>query len=67
MSWQYYILLYTAIYDYCTVPSKQSITFTQKGGANLQGGDLYRKLRTYLTEHCQQIREVSNNMPKEGT
>lgn len=59
MSYQYYILLYTSIYDYCTVPSRGGITFNQKGGASLQGADLYKKLNMYLTEHCKQMREVS--------
>lgn len=59
MSYQYYILLYTAIYDYCTVPSRGGISFNQKGGASLQGADLYKKLNQFLTEHCKQMRDVS--------
>jgi cullin 1 len=59
MSYQYYIILYTTIYDYCTVPSRGGVAFTPKGGASLQGADLYKKLNAYLADHCRQMREVS--------
>jgi cullin 1 len=58
MSYSYYILLYTSIYDFCTSPSRPPVAFTSKGGASLQGGDLYRKLRSFLNQHCQQVRKV---------
>ncbi|RSH81909.1 uncharacterized protein EHS24_008106 [Apiotrichum porosum] len=62
MSYQYYILLYTAIYDYCTVPSRGGISFNQKGGASLQGADLYKKLNQFLTEHCKQMRDEGEKL-----
>jgi len=58
MSYSYYILLYTAIYDFCTSSPKPSNQFG-RGGAALQGADLYRSLHQYLSGHCKEMREVS--------
>lgn len=58
MSYQYYIMLYTAIYDYCTATKSGSPSFAHKGGASLQGADLYSKLNHFLGEHCNRMREV---------
>jgi cullin 1 len=60
MSYSYYILLYTAIYDFCTQNRPSVGSFgSGRGGASLQGADLYRSLHTYLSEHCKEMREVS--------
>jgi hypothetical protein len=60
MSYSYYILLYTAIYDFCTQnrPTVGAFGGGGRGGASLQGADLYRSLHQYLSEHCRQLREV---------
>ena len=62
MSYSYYILLYTAIYDFCTQnrPSMGSFGGAARGGANLQGADLYRSLHSYLSDHCREMREVGH-------
>jgi cullin 1 len=57
MSYSYYILLYTAIYDFCTSSPKPQGQFG-RGGAALQGAELYRSLHQYLSEHCKDMREV---------
>lgn len=60
MSYSYYILLYTAIYDFCTANRASLGGFgSGRGGASLQGADLYRSLHGYLSEHCRTMREVS--------
>jgi cullin 1 len=57
MSYSYYILLYTSIYDFCTYTARaQQVGRTS--GAALQGADLYRSLHSYLSEHCKSMREV---------
>jgi cullin 1 len=60
MTYSYYILLYTTIYDYCTQNRPQVTTFGagMRGGASLQGADLYRSLNTYLSDHARQLKEV---------
>jgi len=60
MSYSYYILLYTAIYDFCTQNRPTMGSFGQggRGGASLQGADLYRSLHQYLSDHCRGLREV---------
>lgn len=62
MSYQYYILLYTTIYDYCTDTKSTSTSFQAKGGASLQGADLYSKLNTFLGEHCNNMREEGERL-----
>ncbi|BEJ10695.1 hypothetical protein CspHIS471_0101170 [Cutaneotrichosporon sp. HIS471] len=62
MSYQYYIILYTTIYDYCTVSSRGGVAFTPKGGASLQGADLYKKLNAFLADHCRQMREEGERL-----
>ncbi|BEI85603.1 hypothetical protein CcaverHIS002_0510040 [Cutaneotrichosporon cavernicola] len=62
MSYQYYIILYTTIYDYCTVSSRGGVSLTAKGGASLQGADLYKKLNAFLTDHCRQMREEGERL-----
>lgn len=61
MSYSYYIVLYTVIYDYCTQSRPNQFAFSSgvKGGANLQGADLYRSLTSYFTDHCRALRKVS--------
>ena len=61
MTYSYYILLYTAIYDFCTQNKPHVTTFGAgaRGGASLQGAELYRSLHTFLSEHCKSLREVS--------
>lgn len=60
MSYSYYIILYTAIYNYCTQPGKTGLpSFSpQRGGASLQGADLHRSLHNWLSAHCKSMREV---------
>lgn len=60
MSYSYYILLYTAIYNYCTQPGKTGLTSfsPRRGGASLQGADLHRSLHNWLSVHCKSMREV---------
>lgn len=61
MTYNYYILLYTVIYDFCTTPARPTGTLgASRGGAQLQGADLYRSLHQYLSEHCKALREVSS-------
>lgn len=64
MSYSYYILLYTAIYDFCTQNRPHVTTFGAgaRGGASLQGADLYRSLHGYLADHCKALREVSKTL-----
>ncbi|KAL1405840.1 ubiquitin ligase (cullin) of SCF [Vanrija albida] len=63
MTYQYYMLLYTTIYDYCTVPSRGgSLSAQHKGGASLQGADLYKKLNHFLAEHCKSMREEGEKL-----
>ncbi|WWD18765.1 hypothetical protein CI109_103220 [Kwoniella shandongensis] len=64
MSYSYYILLYTAIYDFCTQPGKPSMNAFSptRGGASLQGADLYRSLHTWLSDHCKDLREESSKL-----
>lgn len=62
MSYQYYILLYTSIYDYCTNSARGGHSLPQMprgAGASLQGAELYKKLSQFLAEHCKAMREVS--------
>jgi cullin 1 len=61
MSYSYYILLYTAIYDFCT-QNRPSVTAfgSGRGGANLQGAELYRSLHNYFSEHCKDLKEASH-------
>lgn len=65
MSYSYYILLYTAIYDFCTQnrPSLGAFGTSGRGGASLQGADLYRSLHSYMSDHCRGLREVSSELP----
>lgn len=60
MSYSYYILLYTAIYDFCTQnrPSASAFGGTRGTGANLQGAELYRSLHNYFSDHCKYLKEV---------
>jgi cullin 1 len=59
MSYSYYILLYTAIYDFCTQNRSSIGSFgASRGGASLQGADLYRCLHQYLSDHCKKMKEV---------
>ncbi|WVR06630.1 hypothetical protein IAU60_003662 [Kwoniella sp. DSM 27419] len=64
MSYSYYMLLFTAVYDFCTQPGKTGATSfsTSRGGASLQGADLYRSLHTWLSEHCREMREESEKL-----
>jgi len=64
MSYSYYILLYTAIYDFCTMnrPAVGSFSAGARGGASLQGADLYRSLHSYLSEHCREMKEVNRDI-----
>ncbi|WVF68727.1 hypothetical protein IAT40_003499 [Kwoniella sp. CBS 6097] len=64
MSYSYYILLFTTVYDFCTQPGKTgSAAFsTSRGGASLQGADLYRSLHNWLSEHCKDMREESEKL-----
>lgn len=60
MTYSYYILLYTVIYDFCTTAAKPVGGFhSGRGGAQLQGADLYRSLHQYMSEHCKALRDVS--------
>ena len=60
MTYSYYILLYTVIYDFCTTAAKPVGGFSSgRGGAQLQGADLYRSLHQYMSEHCKALRDVS--------
>jgi cullin 1 len=63
MSYSYYILLYTAIYDFCTQnrPHTSAFGAGHRGGASLQGADLYRSLHNWLSDHCKQMREVGGS------
>nr|KIR44787.1 Cullin 1 [Cryptococcus bacillisporus CA1280] len=65
MSYSYYILLYTAIYNYCTQPGKTGLpSFSpQRGGASLQGADLHRSLHNWLSVHCKSMREEAEKLP----
>ena len=59
MSYSYYILLYTTIYDFCIQSRPSPGSFgTGRGGASLQGADLYRSLHTYFSDHCKEMRDV---------
>lgn len=60
MTYSYYLLLYTTIYDFCTQNKPHVTTFGAgaRGGASLQGADLYRSLHGFLSEHCKNLREV---------
>lgn len=60
MSYSYYILLYTAIYDFCTQnrPSASAFGGARGSGANLQGAELYRSLHNYFSDHCKDLKEV---------
>jgi hypothetical protein len=60
MSYSYYILLYTAIYDFCTQnrPSASAFGGGRGTGANLQGAELYRSLHNYFSDHCKDLKEV---------
>ncbi|KAK4689012.1 cullin 1, partial [Tremellales sp. Uapishka_1] len=64
MSYSYYILLYTSIYDFCTAPTKPTIggAGMNRGGASLQGADLYRSLHQYLAQHCKEMKEESDKL-----
>ncbi|KAL7420574.1 ubiquitin ligase (cullin) of SCF [Cryptotrichosporon argae] len=65
MSFAYYILLYTCIYDYCTNPTKASAGMfkaTPARGASLQGSDLYGSLQKYLDEHVKRMREEGERL-----
>ncbi|WWC88344.1 uncharacterized protein L201_003254 [Kwoniella dendrophila CBS 6074] len=64
MSYSYYILLFTAVYDFCTQPGKSGGQpfSTNRGGASLQGADLYRSLHNWLSEHCKKMREQSEHL-----
>jgi cullin 1 len=66
MTYSYYILLYTAIYDFCTQNKPHVTTFGAgaRGGASLQGADLYRSLHGFLSEHCKNLREVRQSWPE---
>ena len=58
MSYTYYIQLYTAIYNFCTMSrASPSASFGQRG-ASLQGSELYKKLHGYFSSHCQQLKQV---------
>jgi cullin 1 len=61
MSYSYYILLYTAIYDFCTLNRPATGTFGAggRGGPSLQGSELYKSLHTYLSSHCNAMKTVS--------
>ncbi|WVQ73430.1 hypothetical protein IAR50_003002 [Cryptococcus sp. DSM 104548] len=65
MSYSYYILLYTTIYNYCTLPGKSGLTTfsAHRGGANLQGADLHRNLHSWLSSHCKNMREEAEKLP----
>lgn len=58
MSYSYYILLYTAIYDFC-VQHRPSAGYLSRGGASLQGAELYTALKGYLSQHCRTLKQVS--------
>ena len=58
MSYSYYILLYTAIYDFCTASRPGNGYGAPRGGASLQGAELYKSLHTFLSDHCKGLREV---------
>ncbi|EJT47779.1 ubiquitin-protein ligase [Trichosporon asahii var. asahii CBS 8904] len=63
MSYQYYILLYTSIYDYCTNSARGGLNLPQMprgAGASLQGAELYKKLSQFLAEHCKSMRELND-------
>ncbi|WWC71074.1 uncharacterized protein I206_105027 [Kwoniella pini CBS 10737] len=64
MSYSYYILLFTAVYDFCTQPGKGGNTqfSTSRGGASLQGAELYRSLHNWLSDHCKKLREQSEHL-----
>ncbi|RSH90827.1 hypothetical protein EHS25_010002 [Saitozyma podzolica] len=64
MSYSYYILLYTAIYDFCTQnrPSASAFGGGRGTGANLQGAELYRSLHNYFSDHCKDLKEESEKL-----
>lgn len=63
MSYSYYILLYTAIYDFCTQNRSSIGSFgASRGGASLQGADLYRCLHQYLSDHCKKMKEEAEQL-----
>ncbi|KAH8081415.1 Cullin-domain-containing protein [Filobasidium floriforme] len=73
MSYSYYMLLYTACYNYCISSNKQheisgygsvpvGSSGTVKAGAHLMGSDLYNKLSDYLKTHLARLRTESENL-----
>ncbi|RXK41513.1 Cullin 1 [Tremella mesenterica] len=69
MSYSYYILLYTTIYDFCTQhrPFGAHDNYIRafgspRSGASLQGADLYRSLNTYLLEHSKKMRQETEKL-----
>ncbi|WVO14316.1 hypothetical protein L204_101948 [Cryptococcus depauperatus] len=64
MSYSYYILLYTTIYDYCTNPGKVGTpAFSPiRGGASFHGADLHRSLHNWLSVHCRMMREEAEKL-----
>ncbi|WVQ84971.1 hypothetical protein IAT38_007135 [Cryptococcus sp. DSM 104549] len=65
MSYSYYILLYTAIYDFCTMPGRAGVTAfsPNRGGASLQGAELHKSLNNWLSAHCKAMREEAERLP----
>ncbi|ORX37122.1 putative ubiquitin-protein ligase [Kockovaella imperatae] len=62
MSYSYYILLYTAIYDFCTASRPTAGHGATRGGASLQGSELYKSLHVFLSNHCKRLREESDTL-----
>lgn len=74
MSYSYYMLLYTACYNYCintrhneamgysASTSALGSAGTVKAGAHLMGSDLYNKLSDYLRTHLVHLRTESESL-----
>ncbi|KAL1915654.1 uncharacterized protein VTP21DRAFT_6413 [Calcarisporiella thermophila] len=74
LSYDRYMALYTAIYNYCT-SGRSSSSYSveplsssgpQRTGANLMGADLYKHLSNYLQKHMELIRKESESYMDES-
>jgi len=59
MSYSYYMLLYTACYNYCVMNKTPDVSMggfsAGRTGASLMGADLYQKLTNYFQTHCRKL------------
>lgn len=64
MEYPRYMNLYTVAYNYCATSRMQSsgggLAFSGKAGANLEGEELYERLKQYFRAHAEHIWQVCN-------